>query len=45
MPVVLRTHRTKEGNLQKALARIGKLSEVRATPVAIRVEERLGEES
>jgi homoserine dehydrogenase len=45
VPVVLRTHRTKEGGLQKALAKIGKLAEVRSAPVAIRVEERLGEES
>ncbi|HEY2774393.1 MAG TPA: homoserine dehydrogenase [Candidatus Binatia bacterium] len=45
VPVVMRTHRAREGALQKAMARIAKLSEVRAQPVAIRVEERLGEES
>ena len=45
VPVVMRTHRIKEGAMQKALARIARLPEVRSAPVAIRVEERLGEES
>jgi homoserine dehydrogenase len=43
VPVVMRTHRTKEAALSKALARIAKLAEVRARPVVIRVEETLGE--
>jgi homoserine dehydrogenase len=45
VPVVMRTHRAKEGALARSLAKIAKLSEVRAAPVAIRVEETLGEES
>jgi len=44
VPVVMRTHRTKEAALSRALARISKLAEVRAKPVVIRVEETLGEE-
>jgi homoserine dehydrogenase len=44
VPVVMRTHRTREAALSRALARIAKLSEVRAKPVVIRVEETLGEE-
>lgn len=43
VPVVMRTHRTKEVALSRALARIAKLGEVRAKPVVIRVEEGLGE--
>jgi homoserine dehydrogenase len=43
VPVVVRIHRTKEVALSRALARIAKLAEVRAKPVAIRVEETLGE--
>lgn len=43
VPVVVRIHRTKEAALSRALARIAKLAEVRARPVAIRVEETLGE--
>lgn len=42
VPVVMRTHRTKEAALAKALTSIGKLTEVRARPVVIRVEETLG---
>jgi homoserine dehydrogenase len=44
VPVVMRTHRTKEAALSRALARIAKLAEVRSRPVVIRVEETLGEE-
>ncbi len=44
VPVVMRTHRTKEAGLARALAQIAKLAEVRARPVVIRVEEKLGEE-
>src|SRR5690606_37363 len=44
VPVVMRTHRTREAALAKALAAIGKLREVRAKPAVIRVEEKLGEE-
>jgi homoserine dehydrogenase len=44
VPVVMRTHRTKEAALSRALGRIAKLAEVRARPVVIRVEETLGEE-
>lgn len=44
VPVVMRTHRTQEKALAKALARIAKLAEVRARPVVIRVEETLGQE-
>ena len=40
----MRTHRTKEAPLSRALGRIAKLAEVRARPVVIRVEETLGEE-
>ena len=43
VPVVMRLHRTKEGALAKALARIAKLDEVRGKPVVIRVEETLGD--
>ncbi|MFN2377767.1 MAG: homoserine dehydrogenase [Candidatus Binatia bacterium] len=44
VPVVMRTHRTREAALAKALASIAKLAEVRARPVVIRVEETLGED-
>jgi len=44
VPVVMRTHRTQERALARALARIAKLAEVRARPVVIRVEETLGQE-
>jgi homoserine dehydrogenase len=43
IPVVMRTHLAKEAALRRALARITKLEAVRANPVVIRVEERLGE--
>ena len=43
VPVVMRTHRAREAALSRALGRIAKLSEVRARPVVIRVEETLGE--
>jgi hypothetical protein len=42
VPVVMRTHRTGEAALARALTQIGKLREVRARPVVIRVEETLG---
>jgi hypothetical protein len=38
---VLRTHRARGRNLERALAAIAKLDGVRAAPVAIRIEERL----
>jgi homoserine dehydrogenase len=44
VPVVMRTHRTKEAPLTRALGRIARLAEVRSRPVVIRVEETLGEE-
>ena len=44
VPVVMRTHRTKGSSLDKALAGMSKISEVRSRPVVIRVEETLGEE-
>jgi homoserine dehydrogenase len=44
IPVVMRTHRAREAALRRALARINELEDVRANPVVIRVEERLGEE-
>jgi homoserine dehydrogenase len=43
VPVVMRTHRTKEAGLSRALGQIAKLDEVRSRPVVIRVEETLGE--
>ncbi len=43
VPVVLRTHRAREGSLHRALARIGRLRETTEKPVVIRVEESLGE--
>ena len=43
VPVVLRTHRAREGALHRALARIGRLRETTGKPVVIRVEESLGE--
>lgn len=42
VPLVLRTHRARGRNLERALAAITKLEGVRAAPVAIRIEERLG---
>jgi len=42
VPVVMRTHRAKEGALQRALRRVSSLKDCRAKPVSIRVEERLG---
>ncbi|HYC55932.1 MAG TPA: homoserine dehydrogenase [Candidatus Binatia bacterium] len=44
VPVVMRTHRTREAALAKALTAIARLREVRAKPAVIRVEEKLGEE-
>jgi homoserine dehydrogenase len=41
VPLVLRTHRARGRNLERALAAIAKLDGVRAAPVAIRIEERL----
>ena len=43
IPVVMRTHLARESSLRRALARITRLEAVRANPVVIRVEERLGE--
>jgi homoserine dehydrogenase len=43
VPVVMRTHRTREASLKKALTAIGRLRDSRARPVVIRVEEGLGE--
>lgn len=45
VPVLMRTHRTTEAALSRALASIGRLAEVRARPVVIRVEEGLGVEA
>jgi homoserine dehydrogenase len=42
IPVVMRTHLAKEAALRRALTRITALGDVRANPVVIRVEERLG---
>jgi homoserine dehydrogenase len=42
--LVMRTHRTSEAQMLAALKRIGRLPELRAKPVVIRVEEKLGEE-
>lgn len=41
VPLVLRTHRARRRNLDRALAAIAKLDGVRGTPVAIPIEERL----
>jgi homoserine dehydrogenase len=41
VPVVLRTHRARERDLARALARIARLGGVRGRPVSIRIEERL----
>jgi len=41
VPVVLRTHRARERDLARALARIARLDGVRRRPVSIRIEERL----
>jgi len=43
IPVVMRTHLARESSLRRALSRITGLEAVRANPVVIRVEERLGE--
>ncbi len=43
VPLVLRTHRAGEAALKRALAKIGRLGDVRAKPVVIRVEETLGQ--
>lgn len=43
IPVVMRTHLAREASLRRALASITRLEAVRANPVVIRVEERLGE--
>jgi hypothetical protein len=42
--LVMRTHRTSEAQMSGALKRIGRLPELRAKPVVIRVEEKLGDE-
>lgn len=42
VPIVMRTHEGPERSLRSALARIGRLPEVKAPPVAIRIEEGLG---
>jgi homoserine dehydrogenase len=44
VPVVMRTHRTTESAMTRALARIGALDGVHRPPVLIRVEETLGSE-
>ncbi len=44
VPLVLRTHRAREGCLRKALGRIRRLRECRRAPVVIRVEQTLGED-
>lgn len=44
VPVVMRTHRTTESAMGRALARIGGLDGVHGPPVVIRVEETLGAE-
>jgi len=43
VPVVMRTHRTAEAAMNRALSRVARLSDVRGRPVVIRVEETLGE--
>ena len=43
--LVMRTHRTSEAQMSRALGRIGRLPELRAKPVVIRVEETLGEDA
>jgi homoserine dehydrogenase len=43
VPLVLRTHRAEEAAMNRALARIARLSIVRGRPVVIRVEEALGQ--
>ncbi|HIL13503.1 MAG TPA: homoserine dehydrogenase [Deltaproteobacteria bacterium] len=42
VPVVLRTHRSAESAMKRALARVGRLRDNRAKPVLLRVEEGLG---
>jgi homoserine dehydrogenase len=42
VPIVIRTHRTVERNVAKALTAIDALATVRGKPVAIRIEEHLG---
>ena len=44
VPVVMRTHRTTESAMTRALERIGALDGVHGPPVVIRVEETLGSE-
>jgi homoserine dehydrogenase len=42
VPVVIRTHRARERNVERALKALAGLSSVRGRPVCIRIEERLG---
>jgi homoserine dehydrogenase len=42
VPIVLRTHSTREKDLRRALARVEALDSVKGRPVAIRIEERPG---
>ena len=42
VPMVFRTHETRERDLRKALARVASLPTIEGTPVAIRVEENPG---
>jgi homoserine dehydrogenase len=42
VPVVIRTHRARERDLNRALAAIARLAAVRGAPVRIRIEEQLG---
>lgn len=44
IPIVMRTHLAPERAVRSALAKIAKLPEVKAVPVAIRIEERLGDD-
>ncbi|MFQ5479206.1 MAG: homoserine dehydrogenase [Candidatus Binatia bacterium] len=43
VPLVMRTYRTPDSAMSRALARVSKLKESKAKPVVLRVEERLGE--
>jgi homoserine dehydrogenase len=42
VPIVMRTHQSRERDLRRALATIAKLDVVRGKPVAIRIEDQLG---
>ncbi len=41
VPIVIRTHEAREGNLRRALAEIGRLRVVTGKPVFVRIEDRL----